>query len=98
MDQPPNFLANTIRRATLAAVFFRRWQIMTSADIYREAFRVIQDCGADYDPKAFAFAQSSLFHQDGDFKEAARWAEIANAIDMILHDVTTLDHVPKALH
>lgn len=71
---------------------------MTSADIYREAFSLIQDCGADCDPKAFAFSQASLFHQNGDVKEATRWAEIANAIDMILHDVTMLEHVPQALH
>ena len=71
---------------------------MTRADIYREAMSVIQDCGRECDPKAFAFSQSSLFYEHGNFEEATRWAEIANVIDDMLQDVTTLAHLPRALH
>lgn len=71
---------------------------MSDAEIYREAMSVIRDCGTEYNPKAFAFAQSSLSHEHGNFDEAIRWAEIANVIDELLQGVTRLEHVPTALH
>jgi hypothetical protein len=71
---------------------------MTGADIYQEAMGVIHDCGTECDPKAFAFAQSSLSYEHGDIPEAIRWAEIAHVIDELLQDVTRLEHIPRALH
>jgi hypothetical protein len=71
---------------------------MSRADIYREAISLIQECGAECDPKAFAFCQSTLFFEHGNFEEATRWAKIADAIDDVLCGVTTLEHIPAALH
>jgi hypothetical protein len=71
---------------------------MSDAEIYREAMSVIRDCGTECDPKAFAFAQSSLFHEHGNFEDAIRWAEIAGVIDELLQGVTHLEHIPGALH
>jgi hypothetical protein len=71
---------------------------MIDAEIYREAMSVIRDCGTECDPKAFAFAQSSLFHEHGNFEEAIWWEQIANVIDELLQDVERLEYVPRTLY
>lgn len=67
-------------------------------EIYREAMKVIQQCGADNNPKEYAFAQSSLCHEKGDMEAAERWAKVANAVDLLLQDVTEKMHIPVVLH
>ena len=68
------------------------------AEIWRTALRVIRDCGQEANPKATAFARSSELHSQGDLEGAARWAEIADAIDVILEDVADPAFLPKVLH
>jgi hypothetical protein len=59
---------------------------------------VIRDCGTECAPKSFAFAQSSLFYEHGNIPDAIRWAEIVDVIDVLLHDVAKLGHIPRTLH
>ncbi len=59
---------------------------------------VIQECGRECDPKALSFYQSNLLFEYGNFEEATRWAEIANAVDDVLRGVTEFEHIPTALH
>ncbi len=67
-------------------------------EIYREAMRVIQSCGQDSNPKEVAFARCSECHARGEMEEATRWANIANAIDLLLTDIHDRMHIPTVLH
>lgn len=71
---------------------------MKNADTYREALRLIQECGTECDAKEFAFAQAALFHKHGDMDEAIRWSEIANAVDVLLRDIPSPGMIPAGVH
>jgi hypothetical protein len=71
---------------------------MKNADTYREAMRLILECGPECDAKAFAFAQAASFHEHGNTQEAIRWAEIANAVDVLLQDSPGPAMIPAGVH
>lgn len=71
-----------------------------SKDVYiwRMAIQVIQECGSESNPKAFAYSKCSEMHAKGKSDEAIRWAEIANAIDDVLEGVDSYSTATSVIH
>lgn len=67
-------------------------------EIWRSALKLIQELGADNDPRGHAMGKASECHAKGDTEAAIQWVKIANAINAVLEDVPAFPYSQGDLH
>jgi hypothetical protein len=72
--------------------------VADNLEIWRTALRLIQEIGADNDPKGHAMGKASECYAKGETEAAIQWVKVANAMNAILEDVPAFPYSQNDLH